>query len=58
MENLMMFGDPELRSLARELLEDFTLEELLEMNDLDDVDVIEILIRGGHLTQPERELDV
>lgn len=50
-----MFGEnPVIANLAEELLRGFTLEELLEMNDLTEEFVLEYLIVGGHIAEPER----
>lgn len=43
-----------MKSLAETLLEDFSLVELLEMNDLTEEEVLELLIEGGLIGQPER----
>jgi hypothetical protein len=39
-------------TLSEELLENFTLSEIFELNDLKDEDVLSILIRGGHIGEP------
>lgn len=44
--------------IAEELLLDFSLEELLEMNDLEEETVLSILIEQGLVTEPERRVDV
>lgn len=50
-----MFGDSEFEAeVAAELLSLFDFMEVLEMNDLSEQDVLEILIGGGYVTQPER----
>lgn len=50
-----MFGDsPTLGLRAEELLKDFTLEELLEMNNLTEQEVIELLLEAGLINDPER----
>lgn len=50
-----MFGENHvIANLAEELLRSFTLEELLEMNDLTEEFVVEYLIAGGQIAEPER----
>lgn len=49
-----MFGDDDFEDLIDELLLDVGFNEVLEMNDLSEADVLRILIRGGHLGEPER----
>lgn len=41
-------------TLAEVLLKDFTLSEILEMNNLTEEDVLQILVEGGLIDQPER----
>lgn len=49
-----MFGDSDFEErLAEALLSDFDFLEILELNDLSDQEVLEILIRGGYISQPE-----
>lgn len=49
-----MFGDSEFEErLAEALLSDFEFSDILELNDLSDQEVLEILIRGGYISQPE-----
>lgn len=43
------------RKRAQELLETYTLQELMEMGDLDEEDVLMILVNNGHLTLPETQ---
>lgn len=53
-----MFGDDlEFDEVVAELLEEFSLEDILEMNDLTDAAALIILIRGGHISEPERIFD-
>lgn len=50
-----MFGDFSVyEEIAEALLSDFTLEELLELNNLTELEVLSILVEGGHVGQPER----
>lgn len=42
---------------AEEILLDFTLEEILEMNSLSEEDVLSILLEQGMINQPERYFD-
>jgi len=50
-----MFGELEWEAdIARELLSDFTFDEILQLNDLTYEDILEILIGGGHVVEPER----
>jgi hypothetical protein len=42
------------RTLAETLLASFDLLEIMEMNDLTEELVLEILIEGGMIDQPER----
>jgi len=50
-----VFGDFSVyEEIAEALLSDFTLEELLELNNLTELEVLSILIEGGHVGQPER----
>lgn len=52
-----MFGhENTLEDLLEFLLEQFTFEELLEMNDLSETDVLLALFEGGLLGQPARIL--
>lgn len=39
------------------LLEQFTLEEILELNDITEAEVLEMLFEKGLLTEPERVFD-
>ncbi len=48
-----MFGDYDHSRVAELLLRDFTLEEILEMNSLEESDVLGILIEGGKIEYPE-----
>jgi len=51
-----MFGDTErYRRIAEELLEDYSLEDILELNDLSEVEVLEYLIGAGLIYEPEWE---
>jgi hypothetical protein len=43
-----------LAQMAEEILKDFKLEEVLEMNDLTEEDVLEILLENGLINEPER----
>lgn len=48
-----MFGDSEIfLKIAAEILEDFSLEEILELNNLSEEDVLAILIENGHVDYP------
>lgn len=48
-----MFGDSEIfLKIAAEILEDFSLEEILELNNLTEEDVLSILIENGHVDYP------
>lgn len=40
--------------LAEEILRDFSLEEILEMNDLTEEEVLSVLIDRGLVNEPER----
>lgn len=40
--------------LSERLLQDFTLAEIMEMNDLSEEDVLVLLIDGGLIGEPER----
>ena len=52
---IKMYGkDNSLEDILEFLLEQFTLEELLEMNDITELEVLEILYHEGFLTEPER----
>lgn len=52
-----MFGDNRLTwDLADELLSMFTLDEILEMNDITETEVLKILLEGGCIGEPERVL--
>lgn len=52
-----MFGDNNTtHELIDELLSLFTLEEILEMNDLSEEEVLLILLEGGMIGEPERVL--
>lgn len=43
-----MFGDTEIFNLiAEKMLDDFSLEDILEANDLSDVEALAVLIREG-----------
>lgn len=42
-----------LASLAEELLAQFTLEEILEMNNIDEDESLLILLERGMISQPE-----
>lgn len=54
-----MFGEDEYTTkLTEELLETFTLEEILELNDLTEHEVVAILIRGGHIGAPEHLIEL
>lgn len=49
----LMFGDDDVpRGLAEILLEDFSLEELLEMNNLTHEELIAHLLETGFLSEP------
>ena len=52
-----MFGDDEFEDLVEELLASFTLDEILEMNNLSDEDVLKILIREGQIGEPEHVIE-
>ena len=41
------------RSIEEILLANFSLEEILELNDISEEEVIEILYENGWLTEPE-----
>lgn len=41
-------------ALAERLLKDFTLEEIMEYNDLTEEDVLTVLVEGGYIGEPER----
>ena len=43
--------------LSEEMLKDFTLEEILELNDLTDEQVLELLLNSGVISEPERYFD-
>ena len=50
-----MYGkDNSLNDVLEFLLEQFTLEEILEMNDLTQIEILNILFDEGLLFQPER----
>lgn len=52
-----MYGkENSIDDLLEFLLEQFTLEELLEMNDLTEIEVLKVLFTEGLLVQPERVL--
>jgi hypothetical protein len=52
---MRMYGkDNDLDDLLEFLLEQFTLEEILEINDLTEREVLLILFREGLLVEPER----
>lgn len=52
-----MFGDTEIYDqIAERLLETYTLEEMLEMNDLTPEDVLSILIERGYIGEPSRDI--
>lgn len=42
------------KTLAEVLLQSFDLLEIMEMNDLTEEEVLDILIEGGYIDQPER----
>lgn len=49
-----MFGDNRLtKELISELLSEFSLEEIFEMNDITEDEVLLILLQGGHLGEPQ-----
>lgn len=45
-----------LADLADELLSQFTLEEILEMNDIEETESLLILLERGLISQPEHIL--
>lgn len=48
-----MFGDDNyLSDIAEALLKEYSIEELLELNNLTEEEVLEILIEGGHIGYP------
>lgn len=53
-----MFRDDTLaEEIAEDMLADYELSEILEMNDLTDVETLSILIQRGFIGFPERYLD-
>lgn len=53
-----MFGQSEdLADLADFLLSQFTLDELLEMNDLTELEVLQRLIEDGMIGEPEHVIE-
>lgn len=51
----MMYGkENSLEDVFEFLLEQFTLEEILEMNNLNPAEILELLYLEGLLTEPER----
>lgn len=52
---MQMYGKANtLEDVFEFLLEQFSLDEILEMNDLTEVEVLELLFKEGLITQPER----
>lgn len=45
------------KDMADDLLKDFSLEELLEMNDLTDTEVLAMLIQYGLINEPEHTIE-
>lgn len=42
-----------LRSAVEKLLETYSFEEVLELNDLTEIDVLQILLKHRHINLPE-----
>lgn len=49
-----MFGDNDITyELIKDLLNDFELEEIFELNDLSPEEILRILLEGGYIAEPE-----
>lgn len=50
-----LFGDEDdlIREELRQLLKVYSLEDILDENDLEDVDALFLLYRDGHIVLPE-----
>ncbi len=44
-------------NLEKELLDEYTLEELLEMNNISDVDLVSLLLKEGYLIYPQDKIE-
>jgi hypothetical protein len=43
-------------NLEKELLDEYSLEELLEMNNISDVDLVLLLLKEGYLIYPQDKI--
>lgn len=46
-------SEADIRDRIEFVFENYTLEEILEMNDLSELDVIYLLFMEGHISEPE-----
>jgi len=44
-------------NLEKQLLDEYSLEELLEMNNISDVELVSLLLKEGYLIYPQDKIE-